>query len=156
MRESYQVWLEEVEQSEKEDRERWEEYERTRDRRSMPAPKSRNVISMPIPPFKSIGLIGTFNLAMLMDFQRKKRPEAEADEAGWFACTILDMREHFGNSSLSDGQQTRLLNKLERHEYIQRKIVGMPPTRMLWIDFDRITEEHHKNQCRETRRQKVT
>ncbi len=104
-----------------------------------------NLFWCPIPTFDSVGCDATVFLSFLIDFQMKKFPEAENDDAGWFPCSLQDI---WDGIHISSGRQARLLSSLESNRFIQRKRSGIPPTRKLWIDYDHFIREHEE-ECKQ-------
>lgn len=82
-----------------------------------------------------------FQFSMLVAFQIKDRPLAEKDSNGWFVCSVKDLEEKGRKRFFSPALQTRALNQLEEVGYIKRKVIGGPPKRHLWINFDLFTKE---------------
>lgn len=78
-------------------------------------------------------------LAILMDYQVRAWPEAEREDKGWFSCTNEQLKA-FCPELLDLHTQTREFRVLEDEKFIRRKLVGMPPNRYMWIDWDRILE----------------
>lgn len=74
-------------------------------------------------------------LAMLMELQLANN-ENDAD-GGWWQCRDEDVRSH-SMSALAPSSITRAMQKIERAGFIKTRREGKPPTRRIWIDFDRI------------------
>lgn len=107
-------------------------------------PNFDNGFIMPVQPLPTIGRLGTMDLAILMDFQMRHRPHAELESNGWFKCSIEDMLRAEGPQIASPDKQSRMLNKLEDAGFIKRKVMGKPPIRHIWIDFDKYFQERFK------------
>ena len=94
-------------------------------------------IWVPTPVIPELGCSGNIELAMLIDFQRRFRPDAERITEGWFRCSARELLDQYGPELASLEKQSRILNRLERLGYVKRMVKGSPPLRYVWIDYDK-------------------
>lgn len=60
------------------------------------------------------------------------------DGRDWFRCTI---KQVIDGCNTSKAWHNRVIASLEKKGYIQRRREGMPPKRMIWIDYERLESE---------------
>lgn len=101
-------------------------------------PAADNSFPMPRCNIAPLNRMGTLFLAMLMHFQRKRYPNAEADNDGWFLCSSSELIEEYEDELADPSFQWRTMRIIEANGFIKREVKGRPPLRYIWIDYDRI------------------
>ena len=66
--------------------------------------------------------------------------KSEKETEGWFHCPVKDLEET-EKQYMYPARQSRVLKYLEAKGFIKRIIKGKPPTRYIWIDYDKIIQE---------------
>ena len=93
-------------------------------------------------------------LSHLVRLQVQYHPDAEK-EGGWFPCPIHDLENGTkGRESRLPGlrmpssTQTRAFRLLEGADLIRRKLIGIPPTRHVWVNHDLLQKYNGRFQVR--------
>lgn len=105
-----------------------------------PGIDSSSIIICPHLLIPIMGHKSMLDLSILMNFQWKFCSSAEKENNGWFPCSVQNFNNAFPEFDLSPGRQTRLFNKLEKLNLVKRKLIGSPPIRHVWIDFDLLSK----------------
>lgn len=100
-----------------------------------------STLLMPGLPHLDLGSGSLVMLALLMDMQLQHNPKDS--DGGWWRCRDQDI-EGSPKRALFPSSITRALAPLEKAGLIKTRVVGKPPSRWVWIDFQRIAEESER------------
>ena len=140
MRESYKTFTETVRNNEKENL-NTPKNQKTKTLSTDREKNTRGIATLFVPRrLPSINRTANLDLAVLIDFQIKKCPKAEKETEGWFHCSVKDLEE-IEKQYMYPARQSRVLKYLEAKGFIKRIVKGKPPTRSIWIDYDKIIQE---------------